>query len=116
MLKHIIRREPTTFLSESLSPLLKKIYSARGITNESELQRQLKGLHHYTSLKGIEKTATILADAITGHKSILIVGDFDCDGATSSALGVLAIKAMGGTVNYLVPNRFEYGYGLTPES
>ena len=115
MQKQIIRREVTELLSSSLPPLLARIYSARGITSENDIARQLKGLHHYTHLKDIESAATILADAIAQQKKILIVGDFDCDGATSSALGVLAIRAMGGQVDYLVPNRFEYGYGLTPE-
>ncbi|MET4694873.1 single-stranded-DNA-specific exonuclease RecJ [Endozoicomonas lisbonensis] len=115
MQKQIIRRDVTELLSSSLPPLLARIYAARGITCEDEIARQLKGLHHYTHLKDIDVAARILADAIVEQKKILIVGDFDCDGATSSALGVLAIRAMGGQVDYLVPNRFEYGYGLTPE-
>ena len=115
MQKQIIRRDVTDLLSSSLPPLLARIYAARGITCEDGIARQLKGLHHYTHLKDIDVAARILADAIAEQKKILIVGDFDCDGATSSALGVLAIRAMGGQVDYLVPNRFEYGYGLTPE-
>ncbi|MRI35038.1 single-stranded-DNA-specific exonuclease RecJ [Endozoicomonas sp. OPT23] len=96
-------------------PLLARIYSGRGVSHSEEISRQLKGLHSYHSLKDIDKAASVLADAVTSNKQILIVGDFDCDGATSSALGVLALRGMGGRADYLVPNRFEYGYGLTPE-
>ncbi|OED43679.1 single-stranded-DNA-specific exonuclease RecJ [Endozoicomonas sp. (ex Bugula neritina AB1)] len=101
--------------SNDLDPLLARIYSARGITDDEQLPRQLKQLHDYRQLKDIDKAASILANAILHQQKILIVGDFDCDGATSSALGVLALRQMGAQVDYLVPNRFEYGYGLTPE-
>ena len=101
--------------SDDLNPLLARIYNARGITGNEQLPRQLKQLHDYRQLKDIDKAASILADAIINKQKILIVGDFDCDGATSSALGTLALRQMGAHVDYLVPNRFEYGYGLTPE-
>ncbi|MGI9282058.1 MAG: single-stranded-DNA-specific exonuclease RecJ [Endozoicomonas sp.] len=112
----IIRRTSNPHqLTDGIDPLLSRIYSARGISDPSEINRQLKGLQNYKSLKDIEKAANLLADAICNQQRILIVGDFDCDGATSSALGVLALRQMGGIADYLVPNRFEYGYGLTPE-
>ncbi|WP_062270318.1 single-stranded-DNA-specific exonuclease RecJ [Endozoicomonas arenosclerae] len=113
----IIRRPTQSLegLSVNLHPLLARIYSARGVSQPSDIERQLKGLHNYKALKDIDQAAMILADAISQNRQILIVGDFDCDGATSSALGVLALRAMGGRADYLVPNRFEYGYGLTPE-
>lgn len=98
-----------------MSPLLARIYSARGIYSDAQLPRQLRQLHDYRQLKDINKAADILATAIIERQKILIVGDFDCDGATSSALGVLALRQMGADVDYLVPNRFEFGYGLTPE-
>lgn len=101
--------------SDDLDPLLARIYSARGISSDQQLPRQLKQLYDYHQLKDIHKAASILADAIEHQQKILIVGDFDCDGATSSALGTLALRQMGANVDYLVPNRFEYGYGLTPE-
>ena len=101
--------------TSGLDPLLARIYNARGITSEDELPRQLQQLNDYRQLKDIDKAAKILAHAIEQKQRLLIVGDFDCDGATSSALGVLALRSMGGQVNFLVPNRFEYGYGLTPE-
>ena len=115
----IVQRTPD--LSHASFPadmplLLQRIYAARGVLNDQDLARTLKGLYRYEDLKGIREAATILADAISSRSRILIVGDFDCDGATSSALAVRALRAMGAAwVDYLVPNRFEYGYGLTPE-
>ncbi|MDP0562194.1 MAG: single-stranded-DNA-specific exonuclease RecJ [Candidatus Endonucleobacter sp. (ex Gigantidas childressi)] len=95
--------------------MMARIYNARGINNEKSLTRKLKELPDYHQLKDIDKASNILSDAITSRQKILIIGDFDCDGATSSALGLLALRKMGACANYLVPNRFEYGYGLTPE-
>ncbi|MCL6415841.1 single-stranded-DNA-specific exonuclease RecJ [Aestuariirhabdus sp. Z084] len=99
-----------------LPPLLQRLYAARGIRSESQLQRTLQHLQGYDALKGIDRAAELLADAVEKGDSILIVGDFDADGATSSALAVLALRALGAVrVDYLVPNRFEFGYGLSPE-
>ena len=118
MQTQIIRRsydlKMCRFPSET-SPLLARIYSARGIHSDADLPRQLRQLHDYRQLKDIDKAAEILADAVIRKQKILIVGDFDCDGATSSALGTLVLRQMGAQVDYLVPNRFEFGYGLTPE-
>ncbi|WP_281646029.1 single-stranded-DNA-specific exonuclease RecJ [Parendozoicomonas sp. Alg238-R29] len=116
----IVRRKveshpAATHFSNDISPLLQRVYGARGICSEDELQRNLQSLESGQSLKDINKAAGLLADAVTGGQRILIVGDFDADGATSSALGVLALRAMGAMfVDFLVPNRFEYGYGLSP--
>ncbi len=97
-------------------PLLKRIYLARGVTQQAALQRQLSCLPSPSSMLGIEAAVAILATALAEQKRVLIVGDFDADGATSSALMVLALTAMGYQhVDFLVPNRFDYGYGLTPE-
>ena len=115
---NIIRRKydlSTCCFTPEMDPLLARIYSARGIRTQDELPRQLQQLSDYRQLKDIDKAADILADAIINQQRMLIVGDFDCDGATSSALGVLALRSMGGHADFLVPNRFEYGYGLTPE-
>jgi len=101
--------------SPDMDPLLVRIYNARGVTSQDGLPRQLQQLNDYRQLKDSDKASKILADAIINRQRLLIVGDFDCDGATSSALGVLALRSMGGIADYLVPNRFEYGYGLTPE-
>ncbi|WP_051087823.1 single-stranded-DNA-specific exonuclease RecJ [Endozoicomonas elysicola] len=115
---NIIRRTydlSACHFTPDMDPLLARIYSARGVKTQDELPRQLQQLNDYRQLKDIDKAAEILADAITRQQRMLIVGDFDCDGATSSALGVLALRSMGGHADFLVPNRFEYGYGLTPE-
>lgn len=117
MQKIIKRRsiEQLTAFDSSVHPLLQRIYSARGIQREQELQYQLAQLHK-PNFKGLQEAVSILADAVVAGAKIIIVGDFDADGATSSALAVLALRAMGlHNVDFLVPNRFEYGYGLTPE-
>lgn len=96
--------------------LLQRIYSGRGIEAKEALETDLKSLLPFDSLKDINKGAQRLYRALCDNERILFVGDFDADGATSTALGVSALKAFGAKhVEYLVPNRFEYGYGLTPE-
>lgn len=102
--------------AKNLHPTLKRIYAARGIMHESELLYGLDKLEPYHGLMGIEKAATFLGDAIELQKRFLIVGDFDADGATATAVAVRALRLLGAQhVDFLVPNRFEYGYGLTPE-
>ncbi len=103
-------------LSESCHPLLSSIYQARGIQSADELQYELAGLLPFHQLHDIEKAASLISDAIERQQRILIVGDFDADGATSTALAIRALRQFGADeACYLVPNRFEYGYGLTPE-
>ncbi len=117
MQKTIRRRELTQLVQfdQPLHPLLQRIYSARGVQHGRELQYQLAHLHK-PNFKGLAEAVSLLADAVVAQAKIIIVGDFDADGATSSALAVLALRAMGlSNVDFLVPNRFEYGYGLTPE-
>lgn len=102
--------------SQPLPNVLKRIYAARGVFTDDELDLQLAGLLPYHDLKGIDAAVARLVLAVTEQQRILIVGDFDADGATSSALAVDALRTFGASeVTYLVPNRFEYGYGLTPE-
>lgn len=97
------------------SPVLKRIYLARGIYNLDMLDHRMQRLISFTSFKDIEKACDRLESAIRNHEHILVVGDFDADGATSTAVAVSALKAMGtAKVSYLVPNRFKFGYGLTP--
>lgn len=97
-------------------PLVARLYAARGVKSRDETNYTLAGLPSYTLLKGIDNAVRILADAIYAQKRILIVGDFDADGATATTLAVRGLKAFGAEhVNFIVPNRFEYGYGLTPE-
>lgn len=99
-----------------LHPVLSKIYSARGVTQAEALDHSLTQLLSYRGLMGIDGAVSVLVDALHADAKVLIVGDFDADGATASALGVLGLRALGfSSVDYLVPNRFEFGYGLTPE-
>ena len=100
----------------ALPEVLKRVYAGRGITDPGELSLGLDQLIPPTSLKGVADAAELLADAIEGEARVLIVGDFDADGATSCAMAVSVLQQMGlRDVAYLVPNRFEFGYGLTPE-
>jgi single-stranded-DNA-specific exonuclease len=99
-----------------LPPALKQIYANRGVDRLDDITLPLSQLAPPSALKGAQAAAEMLADAIEFHASVVIVGDFDADGATSCALAVSLLKQMGlEEVTYLVPNRFEFGYGLTPE-
>lgn len=117
--KQIVRRRPLVDpegLPADLPDLLRRLYAHRGVEDPAELDTGTSRLLSYHDLKDIEQASQILADAIEQRKSLLIVGDFDADGATSTSLGVLALRALGAaSVDYLVPNRFEFGYGLSPE-
>ena len=105
-----------TALNEAgFSPLLARIYAARGITEKSQLDTALTGLLPFNLLKNNEVMASLLADAIAANKKILVVADYDADGATACAVGVRGLRLFGAKVDFIVPNRFEYGYGLTPE-
>lgn len=114
-----IQRRPEPDLSllpDTIHPLLKRIYINRGIRSPDQLEKAAKALHSYQQLGGIEAAVELLFEAIKDQRRIIIVGDFDADGATSSALSVLALRMLGShNVDYLVPNRFEDGYGLSPE-
>ncbi|MCP1647149.1 single-stranded-DNA-specific exonuclease RecJ [Pseudomonas nitroreducens] len=99
-----------------LPPLLTRLYAARGVQSAEELDKGLARLIPYQQLKGVDAAVELLVDALEKGQRILYVGDFDADGATASSVGVLALRMLGAAwVDYLVPNRFEYGYGLTPE-
>ncbi|RRV08214.1 single-stranded-DNA-specific exonuclease RecJ [Pseudomonas sp. v388] len=99
-----------------LPPLLTRLYAARGVASEAELDKSLARLIPYQQLKGIDAAVDLLVTALEQRQRMLIVGDFDADGATASTVGVLGLRLLGAEhVDYLVPNRFEYGYGLTPE-
>ncbi|HGL8901988.1 TPA: single-stranded-DNA-specific exonuclease RecJ [Proteus mirabilis] len=105
-----------TALPESLDPLLRQIYANRGITSETQLERSLKGLLHYQDLNGIDVAISLLVEALKLQLRIVIVGDFDADGATSTALAIKALRQMGfQQVSYHIPNRFDDGYGLSPQ-
>lgn len=103
-------------LPASYPPLLQRLYSARGIVEEGQLARNINQLLPPSTLDGLPQAAKCLAEAIAANQQIMVVGDFDADGATSTALSVLSLREMGAQqVDYLVPNRFEQGYGLSPE-
>lgn len=99
-----------------LPPLLTRIYAARGVAHAAELEKGLARLLPAHLLKGMDAAVQLLSQALERRQRILIVGDFDADGATASCVGVLGLRMLGAAhVDYLVPNRFDYGYGLTPE-
>lgn len=98
-----------------LSPLLARIYAARDVTDPKQLDAELAALLPIAQLKNAEAMAIQLADAIAAKQRLLIVADYDADGATACAVGLRALREFGAIVDFLVPNRFEYGYGLTPE-
>lgn len=104
-----------TLLAAGLHPVEARIFAARGIADPQELEAEFKHLLPFEGLKGARDAAVRLADAIARHESILIVADYDADGATACAVGLRGLSLFGARVEFLVPNRFEYGYGLTPE-
>ncbi len=112
----IILREPAAAeFSAAVPTLLQRLYASRGLSRDADLE---SGLEHLPKpeMKGMTEACALLASALEKQHRLLIVGDFDCDGATSTSLAVLGLRALGAVdVDYLVPNRFEYGYGLTPE-
>ena len=115
MILPIVRREVTgASLSSDLHPVIDRIYRGRNIAKLDDLENGLKGLTHFNVLKGMPQAAQILANAVVQNKRIIIVGDFDADGATSTSVCILALRAMGyQNVDFLVPNRFDFGYGLS---
>ncbi len=107
-----------SLMAAGLSPLLARLYASRGVQRADELDTDLKRLIAPSQLKNIETAAVLLADALAAHQRLVIVADYDCDGATACAVGLRGLKLLGGPetdVRFIVPNRFEYGYGLSPE-
>jgi len=103
-------------LPADLSPLLRRLYASRGVRSAQDLERSVKGMLPWQQLSGVEKAVEILYNAFREGTRIIVVGDFDADGATSTALSVLGMRSLGcDNISYLVPNRFEDGYGLSPE-
>lgn len=96
-------------------PLLARVYAARGIAAATELDADVRGLLPPAGMKNAEAAAALLADHIARGRRLLIVADYDCDGATACAVGMRALAAFGAHVDYFVPNRFETGYGLSPQ-
>ncbi len=116
--RQLRRREAdeTAELPAELPPLLRRLYASRGVRSARELERSVKGMLPWQQLSGIDNAVEILYNAFREGIRIIVVGDFDADGATSTALSVLGMRALGcDNISYLVPNRFEDGYGLSPE-
>lgn len=104
-----------TLADAGLHPVLARIYAARQITRREQLETRLAGLLPFDTLKNIHAAAQRLADAFARKEHILVVADYDADGATACAVALRGLGLLGGGADFLVPNRFEYGYGLTPE-
>ncbi len=100
---------------QGMHPLLARLYAARGVKDKSELDYELKSLLPPATLTHATDAAQILADAIEAEAKLLIIGDYDCDGATATAVGMRALKMLGADVDFLLPDRFKLGYGLSPE-
>lgn len=109
---------PSTALQlkkQGVSSTLARLYAARGIKHSSEILSELENLIPYKEMKGCVEAADFLLDAMGQYKRILIISDYDADGATACAVGMRALRAWGADVEYLIPSRLEHGYGLTPE-
>ena len=102
-------------IAQDINPLLARLYAARSVVSKREIDCSLNLLIPPEQLTNNKKMAVLLADAIALNKRILIIGDYDADGATATAVAFKGLASMGALVDFLVPNRFEYGYGLTPE-
>src|SRR4051812_36510946 len=103
------------FVAAGCDPRLARVYAARGILDMAELATTFQSLVAPDRLAHIDEAAVLLADAIARKEKLLVVADYDADGATACAVAVKALRSMGAIVEFLVPNRFEHGYGLTPE-
>lgn len=108
-------RESEMLRQQGVHPVLARLYAARGLFDIKELSSELAALIAPSGLLHIDAAASYLADAIAAQKKLVVVADYDCDGATACAVAVRGLRMMGAQVDYIVPNRFEYGYGLTPE-
>lgn len=115
VMRAVDKAAETRLIEQGVAPILARILAARGVQNAAECDASLAKLLPPESLTNAPEMARILADAIAAGKKLLIVGDYDADGATATAVAMKGLQSMGAQVGFLVPNRFEYGYGLTPE-
>lgn len=113
--RHIDKSVEARLVEDGVNPLLARLYAARGVTAKHQLETSLSGIVPPDQLTNNTQMAKLLADAIAANKRMLIIGDYDADGATATTVAMKGLKQMGAQVDFLVPNRFEYGYGLTPE-
>ena len=102
-------------LDSGYPPALARIFAARGIADKQQLDTSLSALLPFDGLKNVHEMARLLADAIAARKKFLVIADYDADGATACAVAVRGLRGFGAQIDFIVPNRFEYGYGLTPE-
>ena len=109
------QREAEQLRQGGIHPVLARLYAARGLSDPQQLSSELAALIQPSGLLHIDRAAEFLADAIAARRRMVIVADYDCDGATACATALRGLRAMGADVDFIVPNRFEYGYGLTPE-
>jgi single-stranded-DNA-specific exonuclease len=115
IVRRVVPPEFEALAAGGVDPVLARIFAARGVRAPAELDYGLAALPPWSALRGVDAAALRLHRAIAMRERILIVADYDADGATACAVGVRGLRAMGANVDFLVPNRFEYGYGLTPE-
>jgi single-stranded-DNA-specific exonuclease len=115
LLRRPIPDAARVLIAAGVPPVLARVYAARGVVAPDELDTDLATLPPFGTLKGIDAAAARLADAIERREKIVIVADYDADGATACAVGIRGLTLLGADADFLVPNRFEYGYGLTPE-
>ncbi|MFC5475334.1 single-stranded-DNA-specific exonuclease RecJ [Paraherbaspirillum soli] len=108
-------RDSERLRQSGVHPVLARVYTARGLLDVKELESELGSLIAPAGLLHIDAAASFLADAIAAQKKMVIVADYDCDGATACAVGLRGLRMLGANIDFIVPNRFEYGYGLTPE-
>lgn len=101
--------------ADGLHPVMARLLAARGITEARQLSTELGAMLAPAMLTQVNHAASLLAEQIAGAKKMVVVADYDCDGATACAVAIRGLRMLGGQVDYIVPNRFEYGYGLTPE-
>ncbi|MFZ3016859.1 MAG: single-stranded-DNA-specific exonuclease RecJ [Gallionella sp.] len=102
-------------ISSGYPQALARIFAARGITDGSQMDTTFAALLPFDRMKGIREMARLLADAIAAQKRLLVIADYDADGATACTVAVRGLRSLGARIEFIVPNRFEYGYGLTPE-
>src|SRR5699024_1941557 len=108
-------RHRHTLEQAGIHPLLARLWAARGVNTTEQTETAWKHMLAPQQLNGVQDAAAVLADAIADGKRLLVIADYDCDGATACAVGVRALRAMGAEVDFIVPDRFETGYGLSPE-
>ena len=115
IVRRAVPEAASSLTASGVHPVLARVFAARGVASADQLGVELAALPRFAAMKGIEAAATRVADAILHRERVLVVADYDADGATACAVAVRGLSSLGAVVDFLVPNRFEYGYGLTPE-